>query len=101
MTLSEEDLEPTILASTHDTVPLPATEGTDEEKFLGQKQRRRSSAHKIWLGDYLNAACIPQIQKLMSKNGDTEIAFADLVIKVNKRNKMQSRILLLTGKDQF
>jgi hypothetical protein len=29
--------------------------------------------------------------------GDTNIVFSDIIIKINKRNKMQERILLITG----
>lgn len=70
--------------------------GTSEDKFLGQKERRRSSALKMFLGDYLNLASNAPASKLMQKNGDKKVVFSDVVIKVNKRNKMQERILLVT-----
>jgi len=81
---------------------------------MGQKERRRSSGLKMFLGDYLNLATNPAIMKVMAKHGklgaltcfpsphrlagDSTIAFSDVVIKINKRNKMQERILLVTGK---
>eukprot|EP00004_Rigifila_ramosa_P025794 TRINITY_DN780_c0_g1_i1.p2 TRINITY_DN780_c0_g1~~TRINITY_DN780_c0_g1_i1.p2 ORF type:complete len:202 (-),score=68.03 TRINITY_DN780_c0_g1_i1:58-663(-) len=68
----------------------------DDAKFMGRKERRRSSALKMFLGDYLNLANNPTVKKMLVKNSDTNIIFSDVIIKVNKRNKMQERILLLT-----
>jgi hypothetical protein len=93
-----------------------ANTGADE-KFMGQKERRKSSAVKMFLGDYLSLATNQNILKVLAKNGtsfinesdeqmtncyqpigDTNIVFSDIIIKINKRNKMQERILLITGK---
>jgi len=64
--------------------------------FMGEKDRRRSSAIKVFLGDYLNLTNNQTIQKLLTKYGDKKVDFADVVIKINKRNKMQDRIILIS-----
>jgi len=69
----------------------------DENKFLGQKERRRSSGVKMFLGDYLSLATNQSILKILAKSNEQTVAFSDVVIKINKRNKMQERILLITG----
>jgi len=69
---------------------------TDDTKFLGQKERRRSSGVKVFLGDYLSLSTNQSIQKILQKHGDTSVSFSDVIIKINKRNKMQERILLIT-----
>ena len=66
------------------------------DKFLGQKERRKSSSVKMFLGDYLSLATNQAILKILAKNGDRSILFSDIIIKINKRNKMQERILLVT-----
>eukprot|EP00123_Amoebidium_parasiticum_P000857 comp11764_c0_seq1/m.6359 comp11764_c0_seq1/g.6359 ORF comp11764_c0_seq1/g.6359 comp11764_c0_seq1/m.6359 type:complete len:203 (-) comp11764_c0_seq1:545-1153(-) len=64
--------------------------------FKGQKERRRSSDAKQFLGDHVQAGGLPAIAKALAKNGDKKIVFADIVLKINKRNKMQQRLLLIT-----
>lgn len=66
------------------------------EKFMGQKERRRSSVDKEFFGDHLSLGQNAQITKMLAKHGDKLIIFSDLIIKVNKRNKMQERILMIT-----
>lgn len=68
----------------------------DGKLFMGQKERRRSSGLKMFLGDYLSLATNQNIIKILSKHGDTSVSFSDVIIKINKRNKMQERILLIT-----
>jgi len=69
---------------------------TDENKFLGQKERRRSSGVKMFLGDYLSLATNQSILRILAKSDEKTVSFSDVVIKINKRNKMQERILLIT-----
>ena len=71
---------------------------TGDNKFMGQKERRKSSSAKMFLGDYLSLANNENIKKILAKHGDKTILFSDIIIKINKRNKMQERVLLLTGK---
>jgi len=71
-------------------------EFSQQNLFMGEKDRRRSSAMKVFLGDYLNLTNNQAIQKLLTKYGDKKVDFADVVIKINKRNKMQDRIILIS-----
>jgi hypothetical protein len=66
-----EDTRLSISASSiHSDKPVFAVPTTPVlEKFLGQKERRRTSASKLFLGDYLNLTAEPSIQKLLAKNG--------------------------------
>jgi len=52
---------------------------------------------KMFLGDYLSLATNQSIIKILAKSGEQTVSFSDVVIKINKRNKMQERILLITG----
>eukprot|EP00128_Syssomonas_multiformis_P015542 Colp12_sorted_trinity150504_noHs@27089 len=65
---------------------------------MGQKERRKSSGLKMFLGDHLGLATQAPIIKLLAKSGETNIVFSDVVVKINKRNKMQDRVLLITEK---
>lgn len=38
-------------------------------KFMGQKERRKSSSVKLFLGDYLNLMAEPAVQKILGKHG--------------------------------
>jgi hypothetical protein len=51
------------------TAPASAS-GTEENKFLGQKERRKSSSVKMFLGDYLSLATNQAILKILAKNGN-------------------------------
>ncbi|KAK2954078.1 putative myosin heavy chain IB [Blattamonas nauphoetae] len=74
----------------------PLVHGDDSTLFMGQKERRRSSDTKSQLGDYLNLQTNSAILKLIAKTGDSKVLFSDEVVKVNKRLKMQNRVLLIT-----
>jgi hypothetical protein len=49
--------------------------------FEGRK-RRRFSMRVFFLGDYINAKENLAIEKIMKKNGETRVLFADNVVKV-------------------
>eukprot|EP00951_Prasinocladus_malaysianus_P019148 scaffold154581_cov42-Prasinocladus_malaysianus.AAC.1 len=49
--------------------------------------------------DYISASLNPSVAKLLSKNGDMAVLFADLVYKVNRKGELKSKILVLT--DQY
>eukprot|EP00899_Mesostigma_viride_P016623 jgi/Mesvir1/24962/Mv16932-RA.1 len=66
------------------------------EPFMGMKMRRSSSIARHLLGDYMQLGGNPAIHKLMSKQGDKTVLFADTVIKVNRQTKMQKRVLFVT-----
>eukprot|EP01137_Pigoraptor_chileana_P009300 Opistho-2@57329 len=75
-----------------------AAAGGDDgsNRFMGQKERRRSSAVKMFLGDHLGLASNVNVVKLLAKNDDKKIVFSDVITKINKRNKMQERVFLMT-----
>jgi len=60
------------------------------------KVRRRVSVRRVFIGDYLGITTNLETSNIMAKNGDRSVIFADTVQKVNKRNKIQTRTLLLT-----
>jgi hypothetical protein len=111
------ELEENKFATSSGAGPAQSTSAAAVNKFMGHKERRKSSAVKMFLGDYLSLATNQAILKIMSKNGtvtheklvaynivfditnvgDTGIVFSDIIIKINKRNKMQERILLITS----
>ncbi|KAI5074395.1 hypothetical protein GOP47_0010356 [Adiantum capillus-veneris] len=68
-----------------------------QEPFMGIKARRRSSAYnQQFHGDYLNVASNHQIAKLLTKQGDKQVLFADSIMKVNRDGQMKRRIILIT-----
>lgn len=68
------------------------------EKFMGKKERRRSSLNKPLQGDYMGAKTNNKILSIIGKHEEKEVLFADSVIKINRKCKRQERILLLTEK---
>ncbi len=81
---------------------IEANNGTDGiERYEGKKQRRKSSALKIFLGDYLGMSTNAQLLRLITKHGDSRVLFADHVIKVNRRHKMQKRVLIITDQAMY
>eukprot|EP00301_Raphidiophrys_heterophryoidea_P000800 c10399_g2_i1.p1 GENE.c10399_g2_i1~~c10399_g2_i1.p1 ORF type:complete len:248 (-),score=66.26 c10399_g2_i1:30-707(-) len=69
---------------------------SSDTKFMGKKERRSSSLYKVFTFDYLGVASNKVVMERISKNGDKKVNFADYAIKVNRRNKMQKRVLLIT-----
>mmetsp|Transcript_42677 Transcript_42677/g.109921 ORF Transcript_42677/g.109921 Transcript_42677/m.109921 type:complete len:193 (-) Transcript_42677:2276-2854(-) len=66
--------------------------------FDGHKQRRRSSTSKEYIGDSMKCAENPFVEKLLEKySDDPEVLFSDVVTKINRRNKMQKRVLMVTN----
>eukprot|EP00161_Ancyromonas_sigmoides_P008222 TRINITY_DN205_c1_g8_i1.p1 TRINITY_DN205_c1_g8~~TRINITY_DN205_c1_g8_i1.p1 ORF type:complete len:263 (-),score=111.22 TRINITY_DN205_c1_g8_i1:212-964(-) len=78
--------------------PVPTTPAADGglARYLGEKERRRSSAVKTQVGDNLALKNNSKVTKKMAKHGDSTIIFSDYVIKVNRRNKMQKRVLMIS-----
>lgn len=54
---------------TNDNHPNGANPVADTNKFLGQKERRKSSSVKMFLGDYLSLSTNQAVLKILSKNG--------------------------------
>ncbi|GJP37980.1 hypothetical protein CLOM_g22423 [Closterium sp. NIES-68] len=61
--------------------------------------RRRAATHKVFQGDYLQLADENHaILKMLRKQGDQSVIFADTVAKVNRHNKIVPRLLVVTEK---
>ncbi|CAM6086886.1 unnamed protein product [Calypogeia fissa] len=74
-----------------------SVDATDEqEPFMGVKMRRRSSMYRHYKGDYLDVSSNDRIQKLLMKQGDREVLFAENLVKVTRRRKLLRRLLLIT-----
>jgi len=63
--------------------------------FHGRK-RRRGSWSLYFLGDYIHAKDSMKVHKLMARNADQHVLFADIATKVNRHRKSQERCLLIT-----
>ncbi|CEP03515.1 IQ calmodulin-binding motif [Plasmodiophora brassicae] len=64
--------------------------------FGDRKMRRLKSFSRPFFGDYEGGATEPHVQSLLQKNGVSRILFFDKVLKINRRLKMQNRLLLLS-----
>ncbi|GMY07392.1 myosin ID heavy chain [Fagus crenata] len=68
----------------------------NQEPFMGVKVRRKASLHRDYKGDYIDVASHPYLIKLLQKQGDKQVLFADKVLKFTGSGKMKRRILLIT-----
>ncbi|GLT35841.1 hypothetical protein SLA2020_102590 [Shorea laevis] len=68
----------------------------DQEPFMGIKARRKASFHRDFQGDYLDVRSHPFLMKLLQKQGDKKVLFADKVLKFTNSGKMKRRILMIT-----
>ncbi|KYQ91220.1 hypothetical protein DLAC_08146 [Tieghemostelium lacteum] len=85
----------------YDLELIAQTTKQEDSKFMGRKKRRNSSVSKVFLGDFLKLSLNVTILKMISKYGDNHILFSDVLVKVNKRNKMQERIVIITDKSLY
>jgi len=85
----------------HDVDLIVQTTKQEDARFMGRKKRRNSSVSKVFLGDFLKLSSKVSILKMMSKYGDNRILFSDVLTKMNKRNKMQERIIIITDKSIY
>jgi len=72
--------------------------------FHGMKERTRTSVARgavAFFGDFLGLKENVEVNNLIRPNGDTKIVFSEVVKKVNRRDKIQDRILLLTEKSIY
>lgn len=72
------------------------TEDPNRDPFMGEKVRRKASFHRNYIGDYLDVPSRPYIMKILEKQGDKKVLFADKVLKFTSTGKMKRRILLIT-----
>ncbi|PSS28567.1 Myosin heavy chain IB like [Actinidia chinensis var. chinensis] len=68
----------------------------DQEPFMGVKVRRKASRHRDYRGDYIDVPSRPYVMKILDKQGDKQVLFADRVLKFTGSGKMKRRILLIT-----
>ncbi|KAI6696428.1 hypothetical protein NL676_016547 [Syzygium grande] len=68
----------------------------DQEPFMGFKVRRKASLHRDYKGDYLGVPSHPFLMKILQKQGDKQVLFADKILKFTGSGKMKRRILLIT-----
>ncbi|KAL6526981.1 hypothetical protein OROGR_016071 [Orobanche gracilis] len=68
----------------------------DLEPFMGVKVLRKASRPRDYIGDYLDVQSRPYLMKILEKQGDRKVLFADKVLKFTGSGKMKSRILLIT-----
>ena len=64
--------------------------------FLGLKERRRSSSAKVTLGDDLKMATDALGAKSLSKHGVSIVVFSAHCLKVNRRDELKRRILVVS-----
>lgn len=63
---------------------------------MGVKARRLASFHRDYRGDYLDVSSNPYLLKILDKQGDRQVLFADKVLKFTSTGKMKRRILIVT-----
>ncbi|CAL9008819.1 unnamed protein product [Prunus brigantina] len=68
----------------------------DQEPFMGVKVRRKASFRREYKGDYIDVRSNPYLMKILQKQGDKEVLFADKVLKFTASGKMKRRILMIT-----
>ncbi|CAN6709433.1 unnamed protein product [Malus baccata var. baccata] len=68
----------------------------DQEPFMGVKVRRKASFRREYRGDYIDVRSNPYLMKVLQKQGDKEVLFADKVLKFTASGKMKRRILMIT-----
>ncbi|XP_062120247.1 uncharacterized protein LOC133834598 [Humulus lupulus] len=68
----------------------------DQEPFMGVKVRRKTSFHREYRGDYIDVPSHSYLMKILQKQGDNQVLFADKVLKFTGTGKMKRRILLIT-----
>ncbi|KAA8533656.1 hypothetical protein F0562_030910 [Nyssa sinensis] len=67
-----------------------------QEPFMGIKVRRKASLYRDYRGDYLDVPSRPYLMKILEKQGDRKVLFADKVLKFTCSGKMKQRMLLIT-----
>lgn len=49
------------------------------------------------IGDYLKAMTRSGLEAVLKEKNDTEVLFSDIILKVNRKNKVQERVFILTS----
>ncbi|EAY75007.1 hypothetical protein OsI_02906 [Oryza sativa Indica Group] len=64
--------------------------------LMASRVRRRSAVYRDCKGDYIGVPNDPCLTKILSKQGDNKVLFADKVLKFTQSGKMKRRILVIT-----
>ncbi|CAO2208718.1 unnamed protein product [Urochloa humidicola] len=64
--------------------------------LMGARVRRRAAVYRDCKGDYIGVPNDPCLTKILSKQGDNKVLFADKVLKFTQSGKMKRRILVIT-----
>ncbi|XP_022922400.1 myosin IB heavy chain-like [Cucurbita moschata] len=95
-------VEPQDISGTADDVrglklrPSDGNVTEDQEPFMGIKVRRKASLHRDYKGDYIDVPSNQFLMKILKKQGEQSVLFADKVMKFTATGKMKRRILLIT-----
>ncbi|KZV53408.1 Myosin heavy chain-related isoform 1 [Dorcoceras hygrometricum] len=68
----------------------------DRNPLVAVETHQKSSRLRDCTGDYINVRSRPYVMKLLEKQGDRKILFADKVLKFTCSGKMKYRVLLVT-----
>ncbi|CAI9295637.1 unnamed protein product [Lactuca saligna] len=92
----DDDKEKTDLGSDEPT-PSDGNITEDHDPFSGGKVRRKASIARSFRGDYVDVRSKPYLMKILEKQGDRGVIFADEVLKFTGSGKMKRRILVITN----
>lgn len=73
----------------------------DSDIYQGRKIRRKESASKERLGNYILDMEHADIKKLFRQNGDKQLLFSAEMNKINKKYASQKRIVVVTDKNVY
>ncbi|KAL7586948.1 hypothetical protein Lser_V15G35852 [Lactuca serriola] len=92
----DDDKEKIDLGSDEPT-PSDGNVTEDHDPFAGGKVRRKASIARSFRGDYVDVRSKPYLMKILEKQGDRGVIFADEVLKFTGSGKMKRRILVITN----
>lgn len=75
-------------------------ERMDPERYVGVRLKRPAPppSAAVFQGDHLQLASNQAVQKILQKQGEQSVLFADVIAKVNRSNRMVKRVLIITEK---
>ncbi|KAG0456384.1 hypothetical protein HPP92_024172 [Vanilla planifolia] len=88
--MSEEREEPSL------SPPSPVLSSEKPLPFVGMKVRRRADLLRECQGDYIGVPSDPYLSKILRKQGDGKVLFADKILRFTGSGKIKQRILLIT-----
>ncbi|KAG0456278.1 hypothetical protein HPP92_024066 [Vanilla planifolia] len=85
--MSEEREEPSL------SPPSPVLYSEKPLPFMGMKVRRRADLLRECQGDYIGVPSDPYLSKILRKQGDGKVLFADKILRFTGSGKIKQRIL--------